>query len=212
VLSKPLFKPAELPADLAQWPRPVVGVIGNLAGNIDWVLLSDAVTRSRDITWAFVGPTNMDIPDLMHRQLRAKLMEKGGRVRFLGSKPYSELARYARSFDAALIPYVKKEPTISGSATRFYEHLAACRPILASRAHAELASKEPLLKLVSNGEEIAWHLELLRAHAFTDGYEEMRWSASRSETWHTRAASMLAACESRFATGQAPLTSLNQIA
>ncbi len=197
VLSQPLTRPTGAPADLVDAPRPIVGVIGNLAGNIDWVLLSDAVARSRDITWAFVGPTGMDIPDPWHRKLRKNLMQMGGRVRFLGSKPYGELAHYARSFDAALIPYLKKEPTISGSATRFYEHLAACRPILASRAHAELLTKEPLLKLVSSGQEIATYLEDLRARGFRDGYEELRWSTSRNETWHTRAETVVAAAEAR---------------
>lgn len=215
VLHKPLTKPVEPPADLAEAPRPIVGVIGNLAGNIDWVLLSDAIARSRDITWAFVGPTDMDIPDVTHRKLRQELMQKGGRVRFLGPKPYSQLAQYARSFDVALIPYLKKEPTISGSATRFYEHLAACRPIVASRAHGELLSKEPLLKLVNSGEELAWHLDLLRAHGFSDEYEELRWSASRNETWHSRAAAMLKAAKSRGFSATEPepdITTLNQIA
>ncbi len=213
ILSKPLMKPAEAPADLVDWPRPIVGVIGNLAGNIDWVLLADAVAQSPDVTWAFVGPTEMEIPDRRHRQLRQELMGKGGRVRFLGSKPYSQLAHYARAFDVALIPYLKKEPTISGSATRFYEHLAACRPILASRAHGELLTKEPLLKLVNNGEEIAGYLDLLRARDFSDGYEDLRWSVSRHETWQARAAAILAAADERgFPAAEPYLASLNQIA
>ena len=197
VLSQPLTRPANAPADIAMLPRPLVGVVGNLAGNIDWALVADAVARSRDITWVFVGPTSMDIPDPAQRKLRQELMQIGGRVRFVGSKPYSELSEYARAFDAALIPYLRKEPTISGSATRFYEHLAACRPILASRAHAELQTKEPLLKLVSSGEEIAVHLDDLRAHGFRDGYEELRWKTSRNETWQTRAESIVAAAEAR---------------
>lgn len=213
VLSQPLFHPAQAPAALAGSPRPIVGVIGNLAGNIDWVLLADAVARARDITWAFVGPTSMDIPDKEHQQLRQHLMQMGGRVRFLGAKPYNELAQYARSFDVALIPYLKKEPTISGSATRFYEHLAACRPILASRAHAELLTKEPLLKLVSSGEEIAAQLNTLRDRGFNDGYEELRWTTSRNETWHARAETVAAAAEARgFGAAQSRAESLHRIA
>lgn len=213
VVGEPLIEPAAPPADLADWPRPIVGVIGNLAGNIDWVFLADAVARSRDITWAFVGPTDMEIADMRHRKLRQQLLQKGGRIRFLGPKPYGQLAHYARAFDVAVIPYLKSEPTISGSATRFYEHLAACRPIVASRAHAELLAKEPLLKLVSSGEELAWHLDFLRAHDFSDGYEELRWKTSRNETWHARAATLLAAAEARgfFAT-EDQVRPLNQIA
>ncbi len=193
VLNKPLTLPAKPPTDLADLQRPIIGVIGNLAANMDWMLLQEAVERSRNVSWAFVGPTDMKIPNAAHRKARQNLMQKGGIVRFVGRKHYSQLAHYARAFDVALIPYLRQEPTFSGSATRFYEHLSACRPILASRGHAELLTKEPLLKLVNNAEDLAQQVEDLRTSGFRDGYEELRWKVSRRETWDVRAEALLAA-------------------
>ena len=192
ILSSPLTRAAELPAALAHLPRPVIGVIGNLASNLDWILLEGAVDLVRDVSWAFIGPTDMAMPDPVQRRARQILMERKGRVCFTGSKPYSELCKYARAFDVALIPYLKAEPTRSGSATRFYEHLAACRPILASRAHDELLTKEPLLKLIDTPADIASEIESLRSSNFEDGCEEIRWRVSRDETWLARAQTMLA--------------------
>jgi glycosyltransferase involved in cell wall biosynthesis len=113
-------------------------------------------------------------------------------VRFLGPKPYHELASYARSFDAAVLPYLKREPTYSGSSTRFYEHLAACRPMFATRGFAELLNKEPLVRLVDDAQELARLLEGLRRSSFVDGLERDRWAASRGQTWEARASRLRA--------------------
>ena len=72
-----------LPPVLEGLSRPVAGIIGNLAANLDW------------------------------------------------------------EFDVAILPYRFGEPNYSGSATRFYEHLAACRPMLATPNVAELQTKQP---------------------------------------------------------------------
>ncbi|MDP8989498.1 MAG: glycosyltransferase [Acidobacteriota bacterium] len=193
ILSWPLIRPAELPANLASLPRPIVGVIGNMAANLDWILIKDAVNRARDVSWAFIGPTSMHIPNPAHRRARQAVMQLRDRVLFTGPQPYGELYRYARALDVALIPYLKQEPTRSGSATRFYEHLAACRPILATRGHDELLTKEPLLTLVDTASDIAQELGRLRALGFRDGHEELRWQVSHNQTWHSRARAVLEA-------------------
>ena len=197
VASEPLLYPGPLPADMADLPRPIVGVIGNLAGNMDWRLLREAIELAKDISWVFVGPTSMEIPDAVNRDIRRHLLGLGGRVRFLGPKSYGQLNQYACSLDAALMPYRGKEPTYSGSATRFYEHLAACRPILSSRGFHELLSKEPLLKLVNTGEELVAALETLREQNFQDGFEELRWQASHQGTWLVRARDLVDAATQR---------------
>jgi glycosyltransferase involved in cell wall biosynthesis len=193
VLVEPLTAPASPPPDMADLPRPILGIIGNLAANMDWVLISEAIDKTRDVSWAFVGPTDMKIPDRRHETARRDLLARGGRIRFLGPKKYGQLCQYARSFDAALLPYRKHEPTYSGSATRFYEHLAACRPILSSRGFHELLTKEPLLQLVDDGEEIASAVEGLRNKGFRDGVEELRWRASQEGTWVARARDLVRA-------------------
>ena len=91
------------------------------------------------------------------------------------------------------MPYRKQEPTYSGSATRFYEHLAACRPILSTRGFHELLTKEPLLRLIDRGAEIAAAVDELRSRGFCDGAEELRWRASREGTWRVRARDLLSA-------------------
>jgi glycosyltransferase involved in cell wall biosynthesis len=193
LLPAPLLSPAAPPEDLADLPRPIVGVIGNLASNMDWMLIADAVNKTSHVSWAFVGPTDARIQDANEHRAREILLGRGGRIRFLGRRKYGELRDYARTFDVALLPYKKHEPTYSGSATRFYEHLAACRPMLASRGFHELLSKEPLLKLVDTGDEIVSALDYLKGQGFSDGCEELRWRASQEGTWDVRARALMAA-------------------
>jgi glycosyltransferase involved in cell wall biosynthesis len=198
LLPEPALKPSTLPHDIADLPRPVAGVLGNLASNIDWLLLEDVIKRTPWLSWAMIGPTEMPVPDPQQASARASLMAQHGRVRFTGCKPYGHLRDYARALDVAVLPYRKAEPTYSGSSTRFYEHLATCRPILATRGFEELLHKEPLLRLTDSAEELASELERLNAASFRDGYEEARWKASQNETWEARASAMKEAVAQKY--------------
>jgi glycosyltransferase involved in cell wall biosynthesis len=193
---------SETPPDIADLPRPMAGIIGNLSSNTDWVLLKETIARTPWLAWVFVGPTTMPINQPGQNHARDFLMQHGGTVRFVGPKPYGQLKDYARAFDVAILPYRGIEPTFSGSSTRFYEHLAACAPIIATRGFEELLHKEPLLRLVNTGEELADALEQLRQTDFRDGLEDRRWQASQSETWETRALSLRKALSERFGRGQ----------
>ena len=197
LLPAPPRTPAELPTDLDGLPRPVAGVVGNLAGNLDWIFLERLVAELPGFSWAFVGPTSTGIADPVQRAARAAVVAHPA-ARFVGRKPYGELAAYARSFDVAVLPYLRVEPTYSGSSTRFYEHLAAGQPIVATRGFEELLHKEPLLRLVGSAEEAAVWLRELRARGFDDGLRELRWRASLGGTWQQRARIMREALADRL--------------
>ncbi|MFT3879129.1 MAG: hypothetical protein QM703_05640 [Gemmatales bacterium] len=190
VLAAPQLQPGQLPEDIADLPRPIIGVIGNLARNTDWLFLQQAIAQLPDYSWVFVGPTEMNVPDEAHRKVRDELQVRGGRIRFVGYKPYHQLASYAQCVDLALLPYRKIEPTYSGSSTRFYEHLAACRPMYATDGFAELLAKEPLVHLVFDVGSFVHQVNTLAEKRFVDGVENDRWKASHNETWEARASAM----------------------
>ena len=193
LLPAALRRPASLPPDAADLPRPIAGVLGNMAGNLNWALLEKTIHRTPWLSWLFVGPTDMPISDPQENRIRDTLAGLTGRVRFLGARPYGDLRLYARGLDVAILPYRRKEPTYSGSSTRFYEHLAATRPILATRGFEELTRKEPLLRLADSPEEMIEALEDLRRVGFSDGLEQQRLQASWNETWDARAGAIRSA-------------------
>jgi glycosyltransferase involved in cell wall biosynthesis len=186
----PLLCPDPLPLEINDLPRPVAGVIGNLAENTDWNFLESVIERSPWLSWVLVGPYSSKISNPRQSQSRERLLALGGRVRFSGAKAYSELKTFARAFDVAILPYLKREPTYSGSSTRFYEHLAACRPMIATPGFEELLHKERFVTISSSANDMVSALENLRDKSFHDGHEEERWAQSLKETWTTRARSM----------------------
>jgi glycosyltransferase involved in cell wall biosynthesis len=190
LLPAPSLSPTSLPRDVEDLPRPVAGVIGNLAENTDWELLDQTVQKTPWLSWLFVGPYTDAIADSKQADARKRLLQNGGRVRFSGPKEYADLKNYARSFDVAVLPYRKREPTYSGSSTRFYEHLAACRPIIATDGFEELLHKTPALAIVRSSEEMLRNLEALRSSSFEDDQAELRWRTSYQNTWEDRAKSM----------------------
>ena len=203
IFAAPPEGPAPLPSDVAHLSRPIAGVIGNLAGNMDWLLLRKSIDQNPGVSWVFVGPTDEPAPNSAQQAAREELRSRGASIVFTGAKPYGELRDYARCFDVALLPYQpRSEPTYSGSSTRFYEHLAACRPMLATRGFEELLHKEPLLHLVDSAEEVTKWLAELRRSNFCDGREVERWKASQQGTWDTRAATLKSALEERVAGGR----------
>jgi hypothetical protein len=131
----------------------------------------------------------MRIPEPDLRAARGRVLRLPN-VRPVGLKTYGDLAAYARCFDVAVLPYRRCEPTYSGSSTRFYEHLAACRPMISTRGFEELLHKEPLLRLVDSAQHAKAVLLDLQSKGFDDGLAAMRWEASRHGTWQARAASV----------------------
>ncbi len=189
--SAPPSRPGPLPADVADLARPIAGVIGNLAANMDWEFLERTILQTPEFTWLLVGPTAMPVELPLQRAARERLLAAaripGARLRFAGARPYGELQRYARALDVAVLPYHRHEPTFSGSSTRFYEHLAACRPMIATEGFHELLSKEPLLRITPDAASAVRALEELRSGHFDDGLTFDRWRASLAGTWENRA-------------------------
>ena len=205
VYAEPPTAPAPLPKAARHLQRPVAGVIGNLAGNMDWLLLDEATLRTPGVQWLFVGPTDMAIPEIVERKARERVMARANTT-FVGNQHYGDLVHYARSFDVAVLPYRKCEPTYSGSSTRFYEHLAACRPMLATRSFEELLHKEPYLHLVDTADDVLDGLYRLGAGRYDDGHVTERWLASQGETWQARTAAVFERLQREVAKSPKALT------
>ncbi len=197
VLPAPLLAPDRVPGPGMPWAGPVAGVLGNLSDNMDWVFLDAVLEQTPWLHWAFVGPTRKPVEEASQGMAYDRV-HRHPRTHFFGYQPYGDLHHFARAFSVAVLPYKRREPTFSGSSTRFYEHLAAGHPILATTGVAELLAKEPLLKLVRTPEQAVVALETLRANGFEDGQRHARWEASRHNTWRVRAEAMRAALARRL--------------
>jgi glycosyltransferase involved in cell wall biosynthesis len=111
----------EAPADVRNIPHPRLGYFGAIE---TWLLdqqLIAYISRQRpDWHWVLMGlkAARLDIEDLPN-------------VHYLGSKPYTEMPRYAAGFDVCVLPWVTDNEFVSyGSAIKVREYLATGKPVV----------------------------------------------------------------------------------
>ena len=111
-----------LPADLATLPRPVAGYIGALHLWLDQDLMARVSEQLPDVTFAFVGPEQVDVTRLTSRP----------NVRLFGARPHDQVPAYVKGFDVALVPYLRSDFTDSVYPVKLNEYLAMGVPVVAT--------------------------------------------------------------------------------
>ncbi len=113
---------ASLPDNLAALPRPVAGYVGGLHQWLDQDLLAEVARRLPDVTFALVGPAQVDVSKL----------ERVPNVRLFGQRAHADVPRYVRGFDVGLVPYLLAEYTANVYPTKLNEYLAMGTPVVAT--------------------------------------------------------------------------------
>ena len=108
------------PAKLRE--RPVIGYYGAIAEWFDTELVADAARRRPDWRFVLVGST-----------FGARLGELARlrNVELVGERPYHDLPERLADFDVAIIPFRRSELTLATNPVKFYEYLAAGKPVVA---------------------------------------------------------------------------------
>jgi len=120
---KALDPATEVPAEVRDLPRPVIGYFGLMSA--DWVdapLLEATARHFSGGSLVLIGKVAMDLGPL------ARLPN----VHVLGRKPYESLPAYCRGFDAAVIPFPVSEVTLNANPLKAREYLAAGLPVVST--------------------------------------------------------------------------------
>jgi uncharacterized SAM-binding protein YcdF (DUF218 family)/glycosyltransferase involved in cell wall biosynthesis len=113
---------ASLPDDLAALPRPVAGYVGGLHQWLDQDLLVEVARRLPDVTFALVGPAQVDVSKL----------ERLPNMKLFGQRSHADVPRYVKGFDVGLVPYRIAEYTANVYPTKLNEYLAMGTPVVAT--------------------------------------------------------------------------------
>jgi glycosyltransferase involved in cell wall biosynthesis len=114
--------------ELKDLPHPIAGFIGNItAYKLDLGLLRAAAERKRDWQFVLIGPVGRGDPSTDVSGLR-----RTQNIHLLGERAYAELPRYVKAFDVCLIPFHLNDSTRGTLPMKFFEYLAAGKPVVAT--------------------------------------------------------------------------------
>jgi len=112
----------EMPDDLKSLPRPVAGYVGGLHQWVDQDLLAAAATQLPDVTFALVGPAQLDVSRL----------EQLPNVKLFGQRPHTDVPRYVHGFDVGLVPYRVTDYTANVYPAKMNEYLVLGKPVVST--------------------------------------------------------------------------------
>ena len=115
-------KNEEVPSDLASIHGPIIGYIGAISGVFDQALLVNAAQALPEANFVLIGPEVTDV----------SLLKACPNIRLLGKRLHTDVPRYIKGFDVALIPYVKSAFTDAVYSCKLNEYMAMGVPVVAT--------------------------------------------------------------------------------
>jgi glycosyltransferase involved in cell wall biosynthesis len=173
-----------VPLEVAKLPQPVIGFIGAISGyKLDFPLIRDMATRHPEWSIVLIGKVGEGDPwtDLAG-------LDELKNVHFLGPRPYATLPAYLKGFTVAILPSLLNEYTRSMFPMKFYEYMAAGKPVVATDLHA-LQSQKGVAYIATSPEDFIVGLEKA-VNAPNEGLAA-RLDSAREMTYEVRTEKML---------------------
>jgi len=116
---KALDVATEIPAEIKNLPRPLIGFHGLLADWVDFELIKKTAEYFSKGSVVLIGKIAVDA------EKKIKILNYVKNIHFLGRQPYAELPAYCKGFDVALNPFKISELTLAANPLKVREYLAA---------------------------------------------------------------------------------------
>ncbi len=136
--NKALSDDTQVPQDVAAIPSPRLGFVGAISSyKLDFPMLRELADAHPQWSFVFVGEIGEGDP-----LTDSSLLRNAKNIHFLGGRPYASLPGYLKAMDVALLPNVLNDYTRSMFPMKFFEYLAAGRPVVATTLPALKAYHE----------------------------------------------------------------------
>ncbi|MGD9785599.1 MAG: glycosyltransferase [Hyphomicrobiaceae bacterium] len=162
------------PADMLGLPHPRVGFVGGIdAHTFDPPLLLNVARSMPDVTFVMVGGSSLpdgwcELPN----------------VRFLGRKPYEDVARYMAAVDCLIMPWNRSDWIKACNPIKLKEYLASGRPVVTTDFDA-LDGWRDLVTVAHDGESFSGAIRRSLSSSYDATAARQRIAG---ETWDAKAA------------------------
>lgn len=172
---KSLDDKTEIPSELKDLPKPIIGFHGLLADWVDFELIKKVAEHFKNGSVVLIGKIAVDA------EQKVKILNNIKNVHFLGRKPYETLPNYCKGFDVALNPFVINDLTLAANPLKVREYLAAGLPTVSTDI--------PEVRILENclvGENHEHFIEQIE-HALNNPIEkEIISDGIREESWDAK--------------------------
>lgn len=112
--------------ELFELKSPILGYTGAISHWFDFDLVEEAAEQLPEINFVFIGRIIAD------NLSKTNELNKKENIFFLGEKDYRDLPHYLKYFDVTFIPFKMNELIKSVNPIKFYEYLAAGKPVIST--------------------------------------------------------------------------------
>ncbi len=192
-----LFKAAsdssvEVPPDLKEIPRPVVGFVGNISHKVDFDLMNHIAESRPDWSVVMIGPEDIVVDKEKFTQFKDKK-----NVHFLGKKEVRLLPNYLKGIDVCIIPFKDSEHVRHCSPNKLYEYISAGKPIVTVPYFPGVNDYDGALKVAHSKEEFVSSIQTALAEDCAEMVNK-RQKIAKNCTWDQRVKMMMNIVEERF--------------
>lgn len=170
----------EIPEEARNLTHPVIGYFGAISNWTDTDLICFLADSRPDWTFLLVGLPSVDVSSLRARK----------NIVLIPPQPYKTLPRWAKVFDAAIIPYRLTQQVLNANPLKLREYLATGKPVVSTWT-PEVEKFQNVVRIAKDHDEFLKQIEI-SLHDDGDAAREDRLRAVRGSSWDSRVDDVLA--------------------
>jgi glycosyltransferase involved in cell wall biosynthesis len=186
---KAMHEDTAIPEDIACIPSPRLGFIGAISRyKLDFDMIHDIAIRHPEWSLVLIGAKGEG-----EKAVDLGKLEQAKNIHIPGGRPYAALPGYLKGFDVCLLPNVLNEYTRNMFPMKFFEYMAAGKPIVATEL-AALAEFKDYFYVSRTPKEFEDNIcKALKEN--NPAVREERVKLAKKYTWETRIDEMSAVIE-----------------
>ncbi|MBI4845690.1 MAG: hypothetical protein HY810_04350 [Candidatus Omnitrophica bacterium] len=170
-----LSKHLNMPQDIKDISRPIIGYIGAISFRLEIGLLEELCKEFSECSFVFVG-------NMLLKEKDIESLKKQRNAFFLGTKDYNDLPGYLLNFDVNILPYVPVPYT--SAPTKVFDYLMTGKPIV-STYFSELDRFSRLIYLAKDKAQFIMYLKSA-LNENDHGLVEERIKTAKENSWDVR--------------------------